>query len=87
LTLTPPVASLKAFYERIALALYISSFPPLFSFGTASGEFPRPAASRRLLFRLLPRNLLEPAEDLLVALPKSRRSLWEWSPLAFGRLK
>src|SRR2546429_5466464 len=35
-------------------------FLPLIFLGTASGQFLRPAHSRLLLFRLLPRNLLKP---------------------------
>ena len=52
------------------MARYIFSFPPRFSLGTASGEFPRPAASRRLLFRLLPRNLLKPRRRFACAPPE-----------------
>jgi hypothetical protein len=65
-------------------SIHFFPFSPVFSLGTASGEFPRPAASRRLLFRLLPRNLLKPhrrfarvpPEKALLALGVVYTHLW-----------
>ena len=76
------VASQEGFPFKYCFGSIHFLFFATLSLGTASGEFPRPAASRRLLFRLLPRNLLKLRRRFLVPLPKSRRSPWEWSPLA-----
>jgi hypothetical protein len=51
-------------------------FLPLLFLGTASGEFLRPAGSRLLLSRFLPRNL--------GSLPECSRSPWEQWPSLWG---
>src|SRR5580704_13992443 len=68
--------------KRVRRKSYIVSIPP-FSLGTASGEFPRPAASCLLLFRFLPKTLRKQQRKIFVPLPKCTPSSWEQTPLAF----
>src|SRR3989442_2869905 len=54
----------------IMLVRHTRRYPHLFPLGPASGQFPRRGASRSLLFRPLPRNLVKPRRRFARAPPE-----------------